>query len=116
MIKIPVKCQKDRYKSVGGVALTRFPLQKCEEVGEKNNFRILYKAHAHLQIMMKTLVKFQKDLLKTVGGDALINTYYKLGTTHHGKPNTMSPRFSSKRRGTIKLPRPCIVSASTLSC
>ena len=27
MIKIPVKFQKDRYTSVGGVALTRFPLQ-----------------------------------------------------------------------------------------
>ena len=27
MIKIPVKFQKDRYKTVGGVVLTRFPLQ-----------------------------------------------------------------------------------------
>ena len=27
MIKVPVKFQKDRYKTVGGVALTRFPLQ-----------------------------------------------------------------------------------------
>ena len=27
MITIPVKFQKDRYKTVGGVALTRLPLQ-----------------------------------------------------------------------------------------
>ena len=27
MIKIPVKFQKDPYKTVGGVVLTRFPLQ-----------------------------------------------------------------------------------------
>ena len=26
MIKIPVKFQKDRYKTVGGIVLTRFPL------------------------------------------------------------------------------------------
>ena len=45
MIKIPVKFQKDPYKTVGGVALTRSPLQtrnhakmsklKCEK-SEKN--------------------------------------------------------------------------------
>ena len=27
MIKIPVKFQRDRYKTVGGVAVTRSPLQ-----------------------------------------------------------------------------------------
>ena len=57
MIKIPVtEFQKDRYKTVGGVALTRFPLQtrnhakksvknvkKCEKENksEKKKIRIL---------------------------------------------------------------------------
>ena len=57
-----------------------------------------------LQTMIKTPVKFQKDRSKTVGGVAL--TRYLLQTRnqtpcimHHGKSNTMSPRFSIKRRG-----------------
>ena len=54
--------------------------------------------------MIKTPVKFQKDWSKTVG---VALTRYLLQTwnhapriTHHGKPNTMSPRFSSKRQAT----------------
>ena len=33
----------------------------------KNNFRILKKQYAYLQIILKTPVKFQKDSPKTVG-------------------------------------------------
>ena len=57
--------------------------------------------------MIKTPVKFQKDWSKTVGRVTL--TRYLLQTrnqasrkTHHRKPNTMSPCFSSKRQGTKK--------------
>ena len=59
--------------------------------------------------MTKTYVKFQNDLHKTVGGVA--HTIYLLlegggaggaEPRYHGKPNTMSHRFSSKRRGTMK--------------
>ena len=73
----------------------------------KNNFRILKKPHAYLQTILKAPVKFQKDWPKTVGG--VEGTRYLLKirnhaprTTHYGKPKTMSLRFSSKRRGTIK--------------
>ena len=73
----------------------------------KNNFRILKKPHAYLQTILKTPVKFQKDRTKTVGG--VKGTKYLLKiqnhsprTTHHRKPKTVSLRFSSKRRGTIK--------------
>ena len=62
--------------------------------------------------MVKTSVKFQKNWNKTVGGVAC--TRYILlkgdgrteGQTdgrNDGKPKTMSLRFSSKRRGTIKM-------------
>ena len=37
-------------------------------VTKKYNFRILKKAHAYLQTILKAPVKFQKDRLKTVVG------------------------------------------------
>ena len=56
--------------------------------------------------MIKTSVKFQKDWSKTVGEVAL--TRLQLQTrnhasrlAHYGKPNIISPLFSSKIRGTI---------------
>ena len=86
----------------------------------KNNLRIISKPHAYLQTMTKTSVKFQMNRHKTVGGVA--HTRYivlkgdgrperrKAGKTERGKdgrkdgkPNTMSLRFSSKRRGTKKI-------------
>ena len=36
MIKIPVKFQKDLYKTVGGVALTRLPLQTQNHAKKKS--------------------------------------------------------------------------------
>ena len=73
----------------------------------KNNFRILKKPNANLQTIAKAPVKFQKDWPKTVGG--VEGTRYLLKirnhaprTTRYGKPKTVSLRFSSKRRGTIK--------------
>ena len=59
--------------------------------------------------MTNTSVKFQKDRHKTVGGVAHTR-YLLLGEWGggqndgiHGRPNTMTPRLSSKRRGTIIL-------------
>ena len=62
--------------------------------------------------MTKTSVKFPKNLHKTVGGVA--HTRYQLlfegGRTekkrNDGMPNTMSLRFSTKRRGTINRCKP----------
>ena len=66
----------------------------------KLNLRIISKADAYLQTMTKTPIKFQNDQLVTVGVD--VHTRYLLlgGGGGDGKPNTMSPRFSSKMRGT----------------
>ena len=71
MIKIPVKFQKDRYKTVGGVALTRFPLQtwnhakksKLKKAEKKIITKGFWKKHMHIfrPLMIKTPVKFQKD-------------------------------------------------------
>ena len=83
MTKTSVNVQKNRYKTLGGVAPTRYLLSihividnarkmassTCEKV-TKNNLRILPKPHAYLQTMIKTSVKFQKNWYKTVGGVA----------------------------------------------
>ena len=73
----------------------------------KNYFRILKKPHAYLQTILKAPIKFQKDRTKNVGG--VKGTMYLLKiwnhappATHHGKPKTVSLRFSLKRRGTKK--------------
>ena len=82
ILKAPVKFQKDRPKTVGGVKGTRYllPLYFCSirtqkmsvknaEKVIKNYFRILKKPHAYLQAaILKAHVKFQKDRPKTVGG------------------------------------------------
>ena len=85
MIKTPVKFQKNRYKTVGGVASTRYPLsihividnvQKMAKFNlrksDKYNLWITSKPHAYLQTMPKTPVKFQSNRYKTVGGVAPI--------------------------------------------
>ena len=81
MVKEYVKFQKNRNKTAGGVAHTRYLLSiqfhyqnarkmsNCEK-SVKINLRNISKPHAHLQSMMKTSVKFQKNLNKTVGGVA----------------------------------------------
>ena len=82
ILKAPVKFQKDRPKSVGGVKGTRYllPIYFCSIRTQKmsklkmrkkvlkNYFRILKKTHAYLQAILKAHVKFQKDQPKTVGG------------------------------------------------
>ena len=79
-IKTCVNFQKDRPKTVRGVALTRYlihmhfnsvrgkkkSLVKNTKISDKNNFRLIKKPHAHLQSYIKTLVKFQKDQPETV--------------------------------------------------
>ena len=79
----PVKFQKNRFITVGGVAPTRHPLSihividnaekwlssTCEKV-TKNNLRIIFKSHAYLQTMTKTPEKFLKNRYKTVEGVA----------------------------------------------
>ena len=83
MTKTPVKFQKNRHKTVGGVAPTRYPLfihividnvekwlsLSCEK-GNTNNLRIISKPHAYLQTITETPVKFQKNRYRTVGGAA----------------------------------------------
>ena len=78
-LKAPVKFQKDRFKTVGGVVRTIciLPIHFCDITAEKKsksklrkkltkyNFRIL-----KIQTILKALLKFQKDWPKTVGGVA----------------------------------------------
>ena len=121
MTKTLVKFQKDQYKTVGGVAPTRYPLsihivkdnaRKMAKFNfqksDKNNLRIISKPHAYLQTMRKTPVKFQKNRYRTVGGVA--PTRYPLlkgdrrtdGRTEgrkDGEAKTKYLCFSSKRRG-----------------
>ena len=91
MAKICAKFQKDRYKIVWGVALSRYPLsiywgQKMTKFTkwkkwQKNNLAIISKPHAHPHTMTKTHAKFQKDRYKTVRGVAL--TRYPLSIHFH---------------------------------
>ena len=70
MIKTSHKFQKNRNKTVEGVAHTRYPLSihlNCTKVRkttkfklQKINLRIISKSHAHFQSMVKTSVKFPK--------------------------------------------------------
>ena len=50
---------------------------------KKNYIKILLKAHAYLQTMIKIPVKFQKDRYKIVGGVVL--TRSPLQTQNHAK-------------------------------
>ena len=82
ILKAPVKFQKDRPKTVGGVKGTSYllPIHFCsirtqkmsklkmQKKMIKNYFRILKKLHAYLQAIQKAHVKFQKDWPQTVGG------------------------------------------------
>ena len=75
MMKTFTKFQKDRYKIVWGVALTRYPLsihqgRKMTKFTKWNNLTIISKPHAHPHTMKKTPAKFQKDGYKTVIGVA----------------------------------------------
>ena len=83
MTKTSVKFQKNMYKTVGGVASTRYPLSihividNARKIAksnlrksDKNNLMIISKPHAYLLTMTKTPVKFQKNLYKTLGGVA----------------------------------------------
>ena len=78
-----MKFQKNQYKSVGGVAPTRYPLfihivkdnaRKMAKFNfqksDKNNLRIISKQHAYLQTMTKAPVKFQNNRYKNVRGVA----------------------------------------------
>ena len=82
MTKIPVKFQKNRYKTVGGVAPTMYLLSihividnvpkmaKFNLRKKRQKMRIISKPHVYLQTMTKTPVKFQKNWYKTVEGVA----------------------------------------------
>ena len=80
MVKTSEKFQKNWNKTVG-VAHIRYPLSihfHCQNARKmtkfklqnqsrsKNNLKIIYKPHAHLQSMVKTSVTFQKNRNKTV--------------------------------------------------
>ena len=88
--------------------MTKFKKKKKKKKKrQKNNLRIISKLNAHLQTMAKAHVKVQDDRHKTVGGVAR-RRYLLLGgwgggggePRNHRKPNTLSPRFPSKRQGT----------------
>ena len=78
--KTPVKFPKNRYKTVGGVATTWYPLSShividnarkmakfnLQKKATKNNLRIISKPHTYFQAMIKTPVKFQNNRYKTV--------------------------------------------------
>ena len=64
ILKAPVKFQKDRTKTVGGVKGTRYLLK----IRNHSPRWILKYPHAYLQAILKAHVKFQKDRPKTVGG------------------------------------------------
>ena len=95
MAKTCAKFHKDRYKTVWGVALIRYPLsihfhriwgQKMTKVHKvekvtKINSRIISKPYVYLQTMAKTCTKFQKDQYKIVWGVAL--TRYPLSQHFH---------------------------------
>ena len=83
ILKACVKFQKDQPENVGVVARTRYilPIHFCSIRARKksvknaknmikNNFKILKKQYAYLQIILKALVKFEKDWPKTAGGVA----------------------------------------------
>ena len=76
-------------------------VQNPEKV-TKTNFRNIPKAHAYLQTMTKISVKFPIDPSTTVGRVActryLLSELGIMGLWNYGKPNTMYPHFSSKRR------------------
>ena len=92
MSKTPVKFQKNRYKTEGEMrtqGLTHYPFTLIVKITEKwlsstcgksdkNNLRIIPKAHMHayIQTMFKSLVKFQRNRHKIVGGVA--HTRYSL--------------------------------------
>ena len=88
IMKTSVKFQKNRIKTVGGVAHTKYPLSKkgssnCKKKVLKIKLRIISKLHAHLQTMVKTYVHFQKNRIKTVGG--VVHTRYTLSIHFHCK-------------------------------
>ena len=91
MFKISVKFQKNRNKTVGGIAplsihfhcqnarkMTKFQLQKKVI---KIDLTIISEPHAYLQSMIKTFVKFQKNRNETVGEVA--HTKYPLSIDFH---------------------------------
>ena len=61
---------------------------KCEKI-ERNNLRIMKKAYAYFQTMIKTPVKFQKNWHKTGGGVPL--TRYLLHVPIHF-PSTLAQK------------------------
>ena len=72
MKKTSVKFRKNRHRTVGGVAHTRYPLSIHFDIvkmskkrlsstcgkSDKKNFRTISKPHAYLQTMNKTPMKF----------------------------------------------------------
>ena len=112
-----MKFQKNRYKTVGGVAPTRYPLSihividnarkwlssTCEK-SDKNNLRIISKPHAYIQTMTKAPVKFEKNWYKNCRRSCAHKVPTSIGGLTDGRKDgeakTKSLCFSSKRRGT----------------
>ena len=100
MAKTSVKFQNDWPKTVGGVALTRYPLTtrvlgkkrltKRKKL-KKKNLRLMSKQYAHLLAMAKTSVKFQNDWPKTAVGVALTSQLLTNGQTDGSRHAYIAP-------------------------
>ena len=105
-----MKFQKNRYKTVGGDAHTKYPLSTHFDSNNarkmakfnlrkkviKNNLKIISKPHAYVQTMSKTPVKFQKNRYKTVGGDA--HTRYPLSIHFDSKNARKMAEFNLQKK------------------
>ena len=78
ILKTPVKFQKDRTETVGGVKGTKYPLKTRNHAPRTTHHAPRATHHAPRA------------------------THHAPRTTPHGKPKTVSLHFSSKRRGAIR--------------
>ena len=80
MIKINVKFKKDRHLTVGGIALTRSPLQTRNHA-KKSKLKMWKKVKKKKKKKKKK--KNNNNNLRILYELRSQGTYYKLGTTHH---------------------------------
>ena len=91
MTKTSVKFQKNRHKTVGGVAHTRYPVSINFDSKNARKMPKLNCRKSDLQIMTKTSVKFQKNRHKTVGGVA--HTRYPVSINFDSKNARKMPKL-----------------------
>ena len=104
MQKTSAKFQNNWWKTVRGVAPTKYPLSiyfdsiSCKK--NNNNQSIIPKPHAHLHFMQKTYARFQNNRWKTVRGIAPTRYPLSIHNDHclfiyfHTKPEAHWPQRS----------------------